>query len=283
MSTTRGEGGGTPAYVMPNAGEQASQRWAALEALYDRWTIEHLSARGIRSGWHCLEVGGGSGSIARWLAERVGQTGQVLATDVDPHFMEPLMGTNLVVRRHDITTDPLPEASFDLVHTRLVLHHLAGRNQALQKMVAALRPGGWLVVEEFDWSAMVLDPNDVATAARFNPVQHAMWRLITEHGGDGTYGRQLWARFRAAGLIDVAAEGTVSMWQGCSMSAQFCLAAVDQLAGVIVRAGWVTQDQVAAYRELWDDPDFAVMSGVLMTVWGRQPEASQLQGGHRER
>src|SRR6185437_9499609 len=106
MSTTRGEGGGAPAYVIPNAGEQAPLRWAALEALYDGWTIQHLNARGIRRGWHCLEVGGGSGSIARWLAERVGPTGQVLATDVDPHFMESLMGTNLVVKRHDITTDP---------------------------------------------------------------------------------------------------------------------------------------------------------------------------------
>jgi SAM-dependent methyltransferase len=180
------------------------------------------------------------------LAERVGPTGQVLATDIDPHFMESLTGTNLVVRHHDITTDPLPEARFDLVHTRLVLHQLAGRNQALQKKVAALRPGGWLVVEEFDWSAMVLDPADVATAARFNPVQHAMWRLITEPGGDGTYGCQLWARFRTAGVIDVGAEGTVGMWHGRSIGAQFCLAAVDQLAETLVRAAWVTHDQPTA-------------------------------------
>jgi SAM-dependent methyltransferase len=272
MSTTPREGG-APTYVMPNAGEQTPQRWAALEALYDGWTTQHLQARGIRAGWHCLEVGGGSGSIARWLAERVGPTGQVLATDLDPRFLEPLVGTNLAVKPHDITTDPLPEAAFDLVHTRLVLHHLAGRNQALQKMVAALRPGGWLVVEEFDWSAMVLDLHDAATAARFNPVQQAMWRLITEHGGDGTYGRQLWGRFRAAGLTDVGAEGTVRMWHGRSISAQLALAAIDQVAEVIVGSGWVTHDQVAAYRELWDDPDFAVMSAVLMTVWGRQPEA----------
>lgn len=270
MSTASHEVGGTPTYVMPNAGEQAPQRWAALETLYDAWTTQHLEARGVSAGWHCLEVGGGSGSIARWLVERVGPTGQVLATDIDPRFLEPVGRTNLTVTRHDITTDPLPEAAFDLVHTRLVLHHLAGRDQALRTMVAALRPGGWLVVEDFDWSAMVLDPNDAATAARFDPVQQAMWRLITERGGDGTYGRQLWGRLRAARLTDVGAEGTVRMYHGRSVSGQLTLAAVDQLADAIVGSGWVTHDQVTAYRELLDDPDFAVMSPVLMTAWGRQ-------------
>jgi SAM-dependent methyltransferase len=272
MSTPRREGGAS-AYVMPNAGAQAPQRWAALEALYDGWTTRHLAARGVGAGWRCLEVGGGSGSIARWVAERVGPAGHVLATDLDPRFMEPLAGPNLAVTRHDVTAEPLPEAAFDLVHARLVLHHLAGRDRALRTMVAALRPGGWLVVEDFDWSAMGPDPRDAAAAARFEPVQQAMWRLITERGGDGTYGRQLWGRLRAAGLTDVDAEGTVRMYHGRSVGAQLTLAAVDQLADVIVGAGWVTREQVAAYRALWEDPDFAVMSPVLMTVWGRRPEA----------
>jgi tRNA A58 N-methylase Trm61 len=81
---------GGSAYVLDNAGKEASARFAALAAMLDPETIRHLEERGIGSGWHCLEVGGGGGSIATWLAARVGPPGHVLATDIDPRFLESL-------------------------------------------------------------------------------------------------------------------------------------------------------------------------------------------------
>src|ERR1700741_745077 len=100
-------------YALDNAGREASARFAALAALYDHGTIRHLEERGVNSNWHCLEVGGGGGSIAACLAARVGPTGLVLVTDIEPRF-EPLRIPNLEVRLHDIIADPLPEAAFDL-------------------------------------------------------------------------------------------------------------------------------------------------------------------------
>jgi hypothetical protein len=43
----------------------------------------YLAALGIQKGWHCLEVGAGHGVVARWLAEQVGPTGRVVATDIN--------------------------------------------------------------------------------------------------------------------------------------------------------------------------------------------------------
>jgi len=63
----------------------------------------------VGPGWHCLEVGGGGGSIASWLANRVLPDGRAVATDLDTRFLETLSIPNLEVRRHDIVTDPLPE------------------------------------------------------------------------------------------------------------------------------------------------------------------------------
>src|ERR1700719_2991586 len=88
-------------YALDNAGREASSRFAALAAMYDPVTIRHLEQRGVSSGWHCLEVGGGGGSIAAWLAARVGPAGRLLVTDIDPRFLEPLKVANLEVRRHD--------------------------------------------------------------------------------------------------------------------------------------------------------------------------------------
>jgi hypothetical protein len=109
------------AYVLDNAGGQAPARFDALSAVFDPGTIGHLEKCGIGPGWHCLEVGGGGGSIAAWLSQRVGPTGGVLVTDIDPRHLKSLKFANLEVRCHNIVKDPLPEASFDLVHARLVL------------------------------------------------------------------------------------------------------------------------------------------------------------------
>lgn len=91
---------------------------------------------------HCPEVGGGGGSIAEWLCQRVGASGRVMAIDIDTRFLDALDHSNLTVRRHDIVTTPLPEATFDLIHVRAVLAHIVGRKQAIDHMVATLKLGG---------------------------------------------------------------------------------------------------------------------------------------------
>ncbi len=140
-------------YLFDNAGQQAGQRFSSLETLYDPWTTRHLEATGIGAGWQCWEVGAGGGSIAAWLAERSGPSGHVLVTDLDPRFLlesAELAHPQIAVQHHDIGSDPLPVQRFDLIHARLVLIHVPARELALERMITALKPGGWLVVEDFD-------------------------------------------------------------------------------------------------------------------------------------
>jgi len=119
-----------------------------LGELTNRMTTDRLERLGVGRGWRCLEVGAGDGSVARWLADRVAAEGQVVATDVDTRFLVGLAGAE--VRRHDILRDPLESGRYDLVHCRALLMHLREPEHAVARMIAALRPGGWLVVEEGD-------------------------------------------------------------------------------------------------------------------------------------
>jgi len=98
-------------YVFDNAADETRTRLDVLEAIYDEGTIRHIEARGIHEGWTCLEVGGGAGSVAAWLAQRVGPSGRVLATDIDTRYLDRRDVTNLEVRRHNIAIDPLPLAA----------------------------------------------------------------------------------------------------------------------------------------------------------------------------
>ena len=120
-------------------------RLALLERRFDAGTVRRLGDLGVRSGWRCLEVGAGHGSIARWLSEKVGRDGSVIAADIDTRFLTGLPD-NVDVRALDIR-DLEPEPDFDLVHCRALLMHLRDPADAIARIVAALRPGGVLLAE----------------------------------------------------------------------------------------------------------------------------------------
>jgi len=198
------------AYILDNAGRETPARFDALSTMYDRGTIQYLENCGIGPGWTCPEVGGGGGTIAAWLAARVGPTGHVLVTDLDPRFLDGLKFSNLEVRRHNIVTDPLPEATFDLIHIRLVLVHLPGREEVLKRLIAALKPGGWIIDEEFDSVSLPCDPARSPGEVQLK-TQEALFRVVEERGIERRWGRLVYGRMHALGLVDVRAEARLSM------------------------------------------------------------------------
>jgi 2-polyprenyl-3-methyl-5-hydroxy-6-metoxy-1,4-benzoquinol methylase len=265
-------------YIFENAGQPTSQRFTSLETLYDPWTIRHLVATGIGPGWQCWEVGGGGGSIAAWLAERCGQTGHVLVTDIDPRFLvesASLDHPSLEIQRHDIGTDPLPAQPFDVIHARLVLSHVPAREVALERMVTTLKPGGWLIVEDLD--ATLIDPgyptSDAQALALYRNMLAAQGRLMTARSGELalTCGRSLYRRLRALGLVNLGMEGYVAVWQGKSTGARLVGANFEQIREEAAGAGLITNEEIAQVLTLLDDPDFAFSAPVMFTAWGRRP------------
>ncbi len=258
------------AYLFDNAAQQTSTRFTALPALFDPETIRHLNELGVAAGWRCLEVGGGGGSIAAWLSERVGPAGRVLATDIDTRFLETLGRPNLDVRRHNILADPLPEAAFDLAHTRLVLMHLPEREKALGRIVAALKPGGWLLAEEFDAYSMRPDAA-VNPVELFSKTNAAVQQVMMESGVDLRYGRLLPGRLRAHGLVEIGAEGRMFLWQPGTLTASLWRANYEQLREAILSAGYVTAQEFEQHLALLDHAEFMNPSPVMWSVWGRRP------------
>ncbi|MGI5457259.1 class I SAM-dependent methyltransferase [Streptomyces sp. CA-249302] len=66
-------------YIFDQSWKDEHARLRALEDVYDGQSRHRLAELGVAEGWQCLEVGCGAGSIARWLAQRVGTGGRVLA------------------------------------------------------------------------------------------------------------------------------------------------------------------------------------------------------------
>lgn len=262
----------TPAggdYVFDNAAAQAQDRFRSLEALYDPQTQRHLAARGIAPGWACLEIGGGSGSIARWMAERIGPGGRLVVTDINPRFLEHLSGDAISVRVHDIGKDDLEQNAFDLIHTRLVLVHVAEREAAVRRMADALKPGGWLVLEEFD--AQSMPPNPTRFGEHYLKTLQANFRAMLQRGVDHEFGRRLPGVMRNAGLQNIEAEGRTVLFSGGSIGATLMRANVEQIKDDILATALVNEREFEMDLERMNDPAVWWPSQIMWSAWGQKP------------
>jgi SAM-dependent methyltransferase len=257
-------------YVLDNAAPEAEQRFASLESCYDSVTVRQLEEIGVARGWRCLEVGGGGGSIARWLADRAGPGGHVVVTDINPRWLDADR-PNIDMRRHDIVADELEPNAFDLAHERLVLIHLPQHRQALGRMIAAVKPGGWLLLEDFDLSWLPLTPVcSPADAALFTKMTDTLARILDEAGVQLDFGRRICSLLRERGLIDVQVETHTRVWTGGSPGCRLHRANIEQLEDLVVDVGEVTRGELAHFYELIEDPSFAVNSYTLVSARGRR-------------
>jgi SAM-dependent methyltransferase len=263
------EAGGNTGYGLDNAWHKALARLRSLEQWLDPTTFRHLRARGVGAGWRCLEVGGGAGSVARWLCGEVCPGGQVVVTDIDTRFLENHGEANLRVMRHDITADKLPDAAFDLVHCRLVLAHLPDRQAVLSKLAATLKPGGQLVAEEMDFASVTADEDQPGGWA-FSAAVATSNDVLRARGFDPWYGRMLLADFRGAGLADVGTEGHVRLWAGGTAGAEAWRLTFEQLRPEMAAVG-LDDAAIGAAIRACEDPGFTFMSQTTMTAWGQRP------------
>jgi ubiquinone/menaquinone biosynthesis C-methylase UbiE len=270
-----------PGYVFDNAAPQAEQRFTTLEQLYDEVTFRNLSAVGMGPGWHCLEVGAGGGSVARWLACRAGPAGHVLATDLNPRWMPPTDIPALEVRRHDIVCDPLPEAKFGLIHARLVLVHLPEREAVLRRLSAALRPGGWLVIEDFDMD-LIRRPAVRGShgADLFGKYWQAMMAVLASHGADAGYAQTLPWLLEDAGLQDVQAEGHLVVSRGGSPGAGLQRANLEQTRDELAATGLITHAEMGELCDVLADPRASYLQPVLVSARGRRPRKDNQRAAH---
>jgi SAM-dependent methyltransferase len=243
-------------------------RLASLEQFEDPHTISQLEAIGVGEGWRCLEVGAGGGSIAAWLCERVGPRGHVLAVDLETKFLQALDYPNLEVRRLDVTSDPLPEAAFDLIHERAVLIHLQRPEEAIARFVRALKPGGWLLCEDTDFVTVT----HAAPAPEVREAFSAVVAFLATIGADINFGRRLFGALEAAGLDDVQADGAVYTMRGGHPSAVLPKYTLERVRTPVLAGGAVSEADYDAAIALFDDPSFSMMSPLMVAGRGRRPE-----------
>jgi len=254
----------TTAYAWDNAMTEGRRRLALLERWLDPSTFRRLDAIGVGAGWHCLELGAGGGSVCEHLSERVGPSGHVCAMDIDARFLRGLAHTNLEIREENVVDAVLSEGTFDLVHSRWTLMHIPQREDVLVKLVASLKPGGTLFLEESDGH-----PIETLDRTPWRDVSERVLDIIRRRGTDPEWARDLPYKMAPLGLGNVRAEAETPYFHGGSDIAQFWKISWSLVRDGVAAAG---ADVSQWNRELavLDDPAMLFVGTMTVSVMAKK-------------
>ncbi|WP_434448418.1 class I SAM-dependent methyltransferase [Lentzea sp. E54] len=251
-------------YLFGDNGELRDSHFDAMSSLLDAGTFARVEQLGIADGWRCLEVGGGGGSVATWLADVVAPSGHVTVTDIDVSRLEER--DNITVLEHDVVSNILPGNAFDLVHARVVLFHLPARDAVLRKLRDSLRPGGWLVLEEFDClplEVLAAAPDDAKLIMR---VKNALLTLLDQAGAELAWGARIERALLDAGLNDVSGSREVQEWEGGSAGCRLLATTARKVRAKLP----LSDDEFDRYLRLMASPETVVSSYAICGAQGRR-------------
>ncbi|MCW0212968.1 MAG: methyltransferase domain-containing protein [Pseudonocardia sp.] len=262
----------TTDYLLDNSAPEAEGRFAALSAVFDPVTERHLDALGLPPAGRFWEVGAGGSTVPIMLADRAGATGHVVATDIDVDRVRGDLPATVEVRRHDVASEEPPGGDFDLVHARLVLVHVPDRDEALRRMIAALRPGGRLLVEDFDVALQpraCLDPQR-PSEHRANRIRAGFVELLARRGADLEYGRKLPRLLRGAGLCEVTADAVFPVAHPGAAALE--IANVMQVREGLIAHGYASVEEIDAHLGEMGSGRIDIVTPPLVSASGRLPE-----------
>jgi hypothetical protein len=171
------------------------------------------------------------------------------------------------VREHDILSDPLPESAYHLVHARLVVEHLGC--PALERVVPALRPGGWLVLEDYSFASLGMHPENEL----LDRTTEAVTGFMAKAGFDPEYGRKLVHELEDVGLERVAADARARVYRGGEPGSAFIRLSLESLRPALIEAGALSDDEIETALALVGDPANVFISPLMVAGWGRMPAA----------
>jgi ubiquinone/menaquinone biosynthesis C-methylase UbiE len=217
---------------------------SGLAELRNRW----LDFADVRPGSYILDVGCGTGVVARDLARRVGEQGRVVGVDPSRQFIQEAatraraegVEGRIEFRCADGAALPFPDNRFDLVVASNVFSHVAHGLQVLAEMTRVLRPEGAVVVFDHDIDTIAVTASDRGLSRR---IIHA---YCDDHFTSGWAARELYGLFRQVALEEIRILPLVlsstefeGYWQQV----------VERASAVAVKTDAVSQEEADRWRE----------------------------------
>lgn len=256
-------------YILSNVNNE-KQRMHLLEHEFDALSQRRLLPI-IHPGDTCLEIGPGAGSMARWMADNVGAQGQVIAIEKHPGHFSSEGRENITLIQGDVTSPSIQDRYqnyFNVIHTRFVLVHIQECETLISQLVNMLKPGGWLVFEEPDFTTTAaLDEADMPSFQTISALQ----KLIMRNGAQHPFARRLPYLFQDLHLANIHAEGYVPISHGSSHLTQMHYQTVHHLKDTLIDANLVSEPTLAAFLHACVNPQ----------AWTRECQIICIRGQHQ--
>ncbi len=233
----------------------------------------------LSSGLRVLDIGCGTGTITRGIADVVAPHGEVVGVDLNTMLIDDARrlhrdAAGLRFEVADVYRLPFHEA-FDVVHAARVLQWLAQPLEALRSMLQATKPGGRLIVLDYNHERVAWEPKPPHSMQVF---YDAFLRWRAEAGMDNTIADRLPAMFNRLGLqaVEETAQHEVARRTEADFDVRLSIwADVAATRGrQMVEDGVVTERQRAAaeaeYRQ-WIQEQAVSQSLYLISVEGIRP------------
>jgi SAM-dependent methyltransferase len=235
------------------------------ESIYDPGTREVIRNLPVRPDWRCLELGAGAGSMSYWLSGTVDR-GSVLAVDIDTRHLDENRAPNLTVEEGDIHGLEFQPGAFDLILARAVFGFLPRPEEALQRALGWLAPGGWMVVEDFYYLPTEHVPSEHARA-----VTDANLRQLRSTGADRHWGRRLPSTLAKAGLRPVDLRVFPLGPGQHAQNDELIRRRMRSQRADLVRRGEISAADLDAFVAELGEPQSRDVATLLFSVWGQRP------------
>jgi len=261
-------------YVI-QGGQEGKARLSILGQAMNAHSLNVLLKAGLMPGSLCLDAGCGGGTMTYAMAEVTGSSGYVTAIDHDAEIIrlnnEELASQNVgnVTFRQQEVYDLDENEVYDIIFARFLLSHLADPKKAIQRMVAALKPGGWLVTEDVHFSGHFSYPSNVA----FDTYLDWYARAVKYNGGDAEFGVKLYEHLSGSGLHGVQLE-VVQPAGVTGPAKQMSLITLEKIRHSVLATGLATPEEFEKVDEelkaFTADASSIISMPRIFQVWGRK-------------
>jgi ubiquinone/menaquinone biosynthesis C-methylase UbiE len=245
----------------------ARERWDDTSALFARV--------GVRPGMRCLDLGCGGGEVTIELARLVGPNVSAIGVDMDEVKLDLARAaalqrgvTNIEFRAINVNEWNEPD-TYDLVYARFLLQHLRRPVDLLQRMWAAVRPGGALAVEDADFDGFCCHPANEA----FEFFLRAYRQVVERSGGDHAIGRKLYADLVEAGIPNPDV-GVVQPVYPQAETKWLAWTTLEASSEVIVSEGVASalevESALASLADFTEDSGTLISGPRIFQVWARR-------------
>lgn len=259
-------------------GEAGKARLDVLARVCLPGTTALLDRVGVPEGARCLDVGCGGGHVSREIAGRAGPTGSVLGIDLDAVVLELATADtaaagigNVEFRCCDASA--IEGSAYDVAYARFLLSHVGEPGLVVKAMVAALKPGGVVIVEDCNFSGYFCHP----PCASHDLYVEFYRETVRRRGGNADLGPALPSLLMGAGLERIG----VSVWQECGLEGeakQIPPLTLARISDAVVSEGVATAEEVEkAVAELYDlaaNPTTLMGMPRVVQAWGYAPRVT---------